>query len=204
MKEYLILVILLISLISCESSMVEEEEVMPPLILTPFQQAMLDEINLARTNPAQYAETRLKSEMENGDDNGSFQYLKNLSPLGALTFCKSLTLSASSYSAFLSDKNLMGHDENGTPLKRAIIVGFEGSTVGENIAASSGDSFNPNLNPRIAAISFVKIMIIDERVADISHRLTILNPKYKTLGVGFSRNTASTFINYNVQDFGDK
>ncbi len=174
-----------------------------PVSVTPFQQFMLDEINIARTNPAVYAELRLKADKENSSDNGSYLFLKNLTPTGGLIFNNSLNLSASNYAVFLAQKNLMGHNEDGTPLKRAVIVGFEGSCIGENIAACSNDNFNPILNAQTAAISFVRVMIIDDGVADFGHRLIILDTKFKSIGIGFTRNTASTFINYNVQDFGN-
>ncbi len=206
MKTVLVLACFLIGLVSCKSTM-DEDAVVPmeiPTNINSFQQYTFDELNLARTNPAQYAELRLKSDMENGEDNGSYLYFKNLAPLAALRFCNALNLSASDYSLFLADKNLMGHNENGTPLKRATIVGFEGSSIGENIAASSEDEYNSILNPQKSAIAFVRIMIIDNGVADLSHRLTILNPKYKSVGIGFNRNPASTFVNYTVQDFGNQ
>jgi uncharacterized protein YkwD len=199
-----VLVVLLVALVSCKDTLVEETSIESPLNISVFQQAVLDEINLVRTDPTAYAELRLKSDMENSSDNGSYLYLKNSTPIGALRFSNILNLSASNYALFLSERNLIGHDENGTPLKRAIFVGFEGTSVGENIAACSGDRFNSTINPQTAAISFVRIMIIDDGVEGFAHRLTMLNSKYKTIGIGFSRNTASTYINYNVQDFGNQ
>ncbi len=203
MRTIAAFVVLLIGIVSCKNTLDDTATIDTPIIITSFQQSMLDEINLARTNPAEYAELRLKADMNNSADNGSYLYLKNLSPLGALSFSNPLNVSASNYASFLAEKNLMGHNEDGTPLKRAIIVGFTGSSIGENIAASSGDSFNSVLNPKEAAIDFVRIMIIDEGVSDLGHRMTMLNSKYKTIGIGFKRNTASTYVNYNVQDYGN-
>jgi uncharacterized protein YkwD len=198
-----ILGMLFISLISCQPGLVKDATVEIPQVITPFQQSMLDEINLARTNPAAYAELRLKDATNDASDNGSYLYLKGLAPLSALTFNNSLNISASNYASFLADKNLMGHDLNGTPMKRAITVGFEGSSIGENIAASSGENYNSSADPKNAAINFIRIMIIDAGVADLGHRITMLNSNYSTVGIGYSRNTASTFVNYNVQDYGN-
>jgi len=198
-----ILATILIGLVSCNTDMVDEALVESPKDITAFQQYMLDEINLARTNPTVYAESRLKPEAESLADNGSYLYLKKSSPVGALSFNSSLNLSSSKYAGFLAEKNLMGHNEDGTPLKRAITVGFTGTAIGENIAASSGETYNALLNARSAAIGFVKIMIIDEGVSDLGHRLVMLSSKYKTVGIGYVRNTASTYVNYNVQNFGN-
>lgn len=205
MKAILISVlsVLLLFFISCRPSLDNEADLEIPIAITPFQQSMLSEINYARTDPAGYAELRLKTAFEDAFDNGCYQYMKNLAPLNPLSFNNSLNKSASGYATFLSDNNLMGHNLNGTPLKRAITVGFEGSSIGENIAASSGDSFSTGVDPGQAAINFVRIMIIDMGVTDLGHRLTMLNPKYRTIGIGYSRNPASTFVNYNVQDYGN-
>jgi uncharacterized protein YkwD len=199
----LILATMLIGFVSCNTDIVDEALTESPKNINSFQQYMLDEINLARTNPAMYAESRLKAEKESASDNGSYLHLKNTAPVSALSFNESLNMSSSKYALFLAEKNLMGHNEDGTPLKRAITVGFTGTSIGENIAASSGESYNATLNARSAAIGFVKIMIIDEGVKDLGHRLVMLNPKYKTVGIGYVRNTSSTYINYNVQNFGN-
>lgn len=203
MKAILVIAVLIMGLASCKNNLVDDADLVIPEQITPSQQFMLDEINRVRTDPAGYADLRLKQEKLNSTDNGSYLYLKSLAPLKPLVFNNALNLSASNYAQFLADKNLMGHCENGTPLKRAIITGFEGASIGENIAASSGETFNFITNPRDAAIAFIKIMVIDEGVADLGHRLTMLNPTYRTVGIGFKRNTESTYVNYTVHDFGD-
>ena len=197
-----ILALLLITLFSCKPSLDKDAAIEIPQVISVFQQSMLDEINLVRTGPAAYADLRLKTEMLNSFDNGSYLYLKSLAPIPALIFKNSLNLAATNYAKFLAVNNLMGHDEDGNPLKRAIIQGFDGCSIGENIAASTLDECNSELDPKIAAINFVKLMIIDRGVSDLGHRLTLLNASSTTVGIGYGRNPLSTFINYNVQDFG--
>ena len=204
MKTISIFIFILTSLISCQPTLVKDSEAETPQIISPFQQILLAEINLARSNPAIYADLRLKAYMLDSTDNGSYLYLKHLTPVSSLTFNNSLNISASVYATYLAENNLMGHDLDGTPLKRAITVGFTGSSIGENIAASTGDSYNSLIQPDTAAIYFVELMIIDAGVTDLGHRLTMLSPDYKTVGIGYSRNPLSTYINYNVQDFGNK
>jgi uncharacterized protein YkwD len=196
------LILLIVALIGCKPSLDRDMPVQMPQVVTLFQQQMLNEINFARTNPSGYAELRLQDAKKDSSDNGSYLYMMNQAPRSPLTFNNTLNLSASNYALFLAEKNLMGHDLNGTPLKRAITSGFEGSSIGENIAASTGDSYDSTIDPTGAAIKFVQIMIIDFGVSDLGHRLTMLNPKYSAIGIGYSKNPASTFVNYNVQDYG--
>ena len=204
MKTFFIsfLAFFLISLVGCKpiSDKDTTSENLPTI--TAFQQYMLVEINLARTNPPAYADMRLKTDMLDSTDNGSYLYLKSLTSSSALSFSNSLNISASNYAKFLAENNLMGHDEDGNPLRRAIIQGFNGYSIGENIAGSTCVDCDSEIDSKTAAINFVKIMIIDRRVADLGHRLTLLNPEYTVVGIGYSRNPSSTFINYNVQDFG--
>ena len=199
-----ILGLLLITLISCQPTLVKDTNVVAPQVVSTFQQSMLEEINFARTNPSGYAELRLKTTMLESADNGSYLYLKSLTPLASLIFNNALNLSASAYALYLAENNLMGHNLDGTPLKRAMAVGFAGSLVGENIAASTGSNFNSVADPKNAAIYFVQLMIIDANVSDLGHRLTLLSPNYSTIGIGYSQNLSSTYINYNVQDFGNQ
>ncbi|MCX6236816.1 MAG: CAP domain-containing protein [Bacteroidia bacterium] len=198
------LIIFLIGLVSCKSYVTDDSPSTEiPKDITLFQQYMLDEINFARTKPAEYAESRLKAFNDHSTDNGSYQYLKNLTPVTALSFSNALNQSATKYAVFLANNNLIGHDADGTALSRAIREGYTGSLLGENIAGASDNLFNATLNPQSTAIGFVSLLIIDDGVADFGHRLIMLNSKYKIVGIGFGRNAASTYINYTVQDFGN-
>lgn len=202
MKTIVMLFIFLAGIIGCQNRL-QEPILSASGSVTLFQQFVLDEVNLVRTNPAGYAELRLKADMIDSTDNGSYSYVKHLTPLNSLTLNSVLNLSATNYATFLAGKNLMGHNEDGTPLKRAIIAGFEGSVIGENIAACTRDIFNAESDPQAAAINFVRVLIIDQGIKDFGHRNTILNSKYKSMGVGFFRSSASAFINYTVHDFGN-
>jgi len=201
--QLLILAVLLIGIESCTKELTEKTSVENKINVTDFQQYMLDEINFARMNPSEYAELRLKPDNGSSSDNGSYSYLKNLTPVGSISFNHSLNLSASDYAVFLAEKALAEHNADETPLRRAIRAGFEGTSTGENIAIASASSFNAIINPRSAAIDFVRILIIDEGVADFGHRLIILNSKYKTVGIGYTQNSTIPLLNYVVQDFGN-
>jgi len=202
-SQLLILVILLFGIGSCTKDLTEKSVVEIPKVVTPFQQYMLDEINFARITPVKYAETRLKADRDSSSDNGSYTYLKNLTPVGSISFNHSLNQSASGYALFLAENILAEHNADGTPLKRAIRAGFTGSSTGENIAIASAANFNALLNPRCAAIDFVRILIIDDGVSDVGHRLILLSSKYSTVGIGFTQNATIPLLNYVVQDFGN-
>ena len=190
-------------LVGCNNALIEDISIEKTKDISTFQQYMLDEINFARTKPAEYAELRLKAENETSKDNGSYSYLKNSTQVEAISFNQALNQSASDYASFLAEKNLLEHNADGTPLKRAIRAGFTGTSTAENIAAASENCYNPVLNSNSAAIEFVRTLIIDEGVADVGHRLIILNAKYKTVGIGFIQNSATPILNYVVQDFGN-
>ena len=195
---------LLLGFASCSKDTEEINSVTAPLIVTSFQKYMLDEINFARTNPTGYAELRLKEAYSSGADNGSYLYLTNLTAVGSVGFNSALNLAAQNYTAFLAEKNLAEHNADGTPLKRALRAGYTGSSTGENLVIASANNYNAIINPQIAAISFVKVMIIDEGVADLGHRIVLLNTKYRTVGIGFTQNSSTPALNYVVQDFGNE
>jgi len=199
----LIIVIILVVLVGCNNALIEDISIEKTKDISTFQQYMLDEINFARTKPAEYAELRLKAENETSKDNGSYSYLKNSTQVEAISFNLALNQSASDYAVFLAEKNLLEHCADGTPLNRAIRAGFTGTSTGENLVAASENCFNPILNSKSAAVEFVRTLIIDEGVADVGHRLIILNAKYKTVGIGFTQNSATPTLNYVVQDFGN-
>jgi uncharacterized protein YkwD len=201
--QLLMLAVMLIGIESCTKELTEKTAIESTEGITSFQKYMLDEINFARVNPSGYAESRLKVNRDSSSDNGSYGYLKNLTPVGSVGFNTSLNLSASDYAVLLAEKALAEHNADETPLRRAIRAGFEGTSTGENIAIASASSFNAILNPRSAAIDFVRILIIDDGVSGFGHRLILLSSKYKTVGIGFTQNNTIPLLNYVVQDFGN-
>jgi uncharacterized protein YkwD len=166
-----------------------------------FQQAILAEINYARTNPSGYATKRLTSYNSAGTDNGAYDELQSRTAVDALKLQSPLNTAASDYAEYLAENNILSHNAKGTPSSRASAAGYSYS-VGENIAAGSLEELNANSDPSGAAIAFVLMLVIDKGVSGVGHRNNILSSSYKKLGVGFSRNTYSTYVNYLVQDFG--
>lgn len=169
-----------------------------------FEQKTLAEINKARTNPSGYATERLQSEYTAKTDNGAYEDLQKRTPVGALTLQTQICKAAAGYAAFMAQNNVFDHNLNGTtPGSRCQAAGYS-FWSGENIAANGWDYCNAESDPEGAAINFVKQLIIDQGVASLGHRNNIMNSGHKVLGVGFARDTNSTYKNYTVQDFGSK
>ena len=171
--------------------------------LRSFRNYMLDEVNYVRTRPADYAEKRLKEEKEEGTDNGAYKQLKKVKPVKPLKFNKTLNSIAMEYARYMAKRDKFSHTANGTPFSRAKKAGYRYTAMGENIACGSDPQLNALINPKSSAIEFVKMLIIDEGVKDLGHRQALLNPVFKSIGIGFGHNPRSYCINYVVQDFGN-
>ena len=171
--------------------------------LTEFRNYMLDEVNFARTRPADYAEMRLKMDKENNADNGAYRFLKKKSPVSALALQEILNSVALKYAILLAKKKQLSHVADGTPFTRMRKAGYRGSSMAENIACGSEPKYNALTNPQSSAIEFVKMLIIDTGIKDVGHRVNLLNPVYKSIGFGFGYNPLSSCVNFIVQDFGN-
>lgn len=185
--KYLLLCILLIG---CKDEFLDT-----PINL--FSKQILNEINFVRTHPQEYAELRLAQE----NNNGSYLYLKSLSSTVPVTLNDALNKMANHYVNILKDS--LSHYLEGSLMLRAIDAGYDGTIVGENIAASTSDVFNAFITPEEAAIEFVRILIVDEGVEDLGHRKLILNSKYKVMGFAYKRDLSGKYKNYLVQIFGN-
>lgn len=168
----------------------------------PYQQAVLNEVNFARTDPAGYAQKRLAADCAAGKDNGAYAQLMKTKPTHALSLEAKLTKAAAGYAKFLAAKNRFGHNERGTPASRISAETYAASAMGENIACGSFPGMNAEETPAEAAVIFVKQWIIDAGVPGAGHRRNILSPLFTETGIGFGSNPASSYVNYMVQDFG--
>ena len=172
-----------------------------PSGFTQFQESVLDEVNYIRTDPSGYAEARLKSDFDSSTDNGAYTDIKSRSAVGSLELQSKLCSAASKYAKYLAENNVFGHYENGSPSDRCEAEGYDYYS-GENIAAGSYSYYNAEDDPVTAAEEFVVMWIIDMNVAGVGHRENIMSSTHEKLGVGFFRDTGSTYENYAVQDFG--
>ncbi len=166
-----------------------------------FAKAMLAEVNFARTQPAEYAEQRLKSAFNSGEDNGAYNDIKSRSSVGALKLQSQLCSAAQKYAKYMADHNVFDHNADGTPSSRCKAEGYK-YYAAENLAAGGFPEYNAKDDAEKAAKAVVRDLIIDEGVSSLGHRNNIMNGTHKKLGVGFYRNTGSKYKNYVVQDFG--
>ena len=197
------LIVVTIGLASCKTKQVSKASIDDIGYIAEFQQYMLNEINFVRSHPAVYAELRLIENKNRLTDNGSYEYLMRIIPSGTLTINNILQRSALKYANLLAQKQLFSSDADGTPYSRALRNDYPGKLVAENIAAYSEKEFDAKLDPRTAAVNFVKLLIIDKSVSNFGHRITLLNPEFTTVGIGYCQDTTGRHVNYIVQDFGD-
>lgn len=200
MKKNIVIVILSICLfISCdlftENKATESN--------SAFSNAVLTEINFARTKPKEYAQTRLQAYKDTNSDNGAYAELMSKTPLNALSIQPELNQSSQKYAEYLATNNVFGHNEKGTPESRVKAEGYLNYS-GENIAAGGYDVYNASLDPKRAAEQFVLLWIIDEGISGVGHRVNIFNTIHKKMGIGFFHKDSSTYKNYAVQAFGSK
>lgn len=167
-----------------------------------FQLAMLSEVNFARTDPKGYAEKVLADQAAKKKDNGAYSDLTRRKPLPPLSLEPRLCAAAAKYARYLAEKNVFGHNYNGTPFQRIESEGYTYHAAGENIACGSYNEQNGIANPALAAKTFVMQLIVDDGVAGVGHRKNILSSDFTELGVGFWQNPKSDYENYAVQDFG--
>jgi uncharacterized protein YkwD len=106
----------------------------------------------------------------------TIKYLKEHSPVGALSYSKGLTLAARDHVLDQGPTGDFGH--NGTDGSDSIVRsarhGNFFKTMGENI------SYGPN-----TGLSIIIQLIVDDGVEGRGHRLNIMEDAYSTCGVGF-------------------
>lgn len=166
-----------------------------------FQQESLEEINFLRTDPAGYAEARLADEYAAGADNGAYHDVRSRAAVGALSLDAALCTAATDYAEYMARHDVFGHYERLTPAERCSEAGYEFYS-GENLAAGSYPVYHAETDPKAAAVAFVEMLVIDEGVVGVGHRENLLSDIHRVVGIGYHRNTESTYHNYYVQDFG--
>jgi uncharacterized protein YkwD len=157
------------------------------------EQAVVDELSLARTKPLEYVrfleayrrQIRTdKTVVVNGRNiqtqegakavEEAIAYLKKVKPMTALTLSRPLSLAARDHVQDTGPVGITGH------------AGTDGSTFGDRIArygkvrttAGENISYGPE-----EARAIVMQLIIDDGVASRGHRTNIYTPDFKTVGV---------------------
>lgn len=180
---------------------------MPKIELSPSEQEIVAELNLARTNPRQYADyleawkralsgNRLMLDAQRTISlnegasavDEAISFLRAAQPLPPLSVSKGMSSGASDQAKDVTRTGGTGHrgSDGSLPDQRVNRYGsFQGS-IGENIAYASGSA-------REAVLG----MIVDDGVPGRGHRLNIFNPAYRTTGVAAATQpvkNATTFV----------
>jgi uncharacterized protein YkwD len=163
--------------------------------LSTLEKGVVDEYNLARTNPKQYAailaeykkfyngryidipgEIRIITNEGVSAIDEAIRFLETASTCPPLTPSKGMSKAAKDHVNDIGPKSIVGHSgsDGSNPSIRMQRYGKWQKTAGENI------SFGKK-NAREIVIQ----LIVDDGVASRGHRKNIFNPNYRRIGVGF-------------------
>lgn len=109
-------------------------------------------------------------------------------PAAPLAHHEGLQQAARLHSKDMADRNYFSHDslDGRTVATRLRAAGYQGKTYGENIAAG-------NATARAT---------VDQWMNSPGHCANIMDPTFRTLGVGYASSQGSEFGHYWTQDFG--
>ena len=112
----------------------------------------------------------------------------NYAPTGPLVMNAQLQAAARGHSLDMGTRNFFDHDtpEGTTPFQRIAAAGYTGSPQGENIAAG---------NATAAAT-------MEQWMNSPGHCQNIMNPQYRSIGVGYANVRGSRYTHYWTQTFG--
>ena len=180
--------------------------------LSELEKEVVQELNLARTNPAAYAEYlidfkryyigkhiqiggRMRVLTQEGVSavNEAIDFLKNVAPVSPLSISKGLSLAAKAHREDQGPKGLVSHQgtDNSSPLDRMERFGKVQEAYGENI--SYGE---------FSAREAIMGLIIDDGVSGRGHRENIFKGDFKVVGVACGVHKA--FGTMYVMDFAGK
>lgn len=185
--------------------------------VSPLEKEIIDEINLARTDPQKYvtyleeyrsyykgnsvtlpgSKTALVTNEGLAAVDEAINFLRAQKPLPALTLAKGMCFAARDHAKDMTLKGITGHkgSDGSIPDTRVQRYGFWDGTVGENIIYDIK-----------TARQMVIGMIIDDGVANRGHRRNIFDTTYRVAGISISdaaSNPARGVIVY-VGGFTDK
>jgi len=158
-----------------------------------LDRSVLDEINYARTHPAEYARDLLGSRGEDGQYGArdpraleeAVDFLERQRPLPPLAADRALALAAGELTAAQGPRGLTGHAgaDGSSPSERLHHRGVWRSMTAE--AISYGYS---------TAEGVVRQLIIDEGVSNRGHRMTIFDPNLQIAGARCGRHAVYGYM----------
>jgi uncharacterized protein YkwD len=165
--------------------------------LSDLEKEVIHELNLARTQPRQYAEYvkdmlqyfdgkyyKYPGEITLVTQEGKsavkecYEFLMSVDPVGPLRGSKGLSLAASDHVDDQGPSGETGHtgSDGSSPFDRIERYGSWLSTAGENIDYGNND-----------ARRIVLSLLIDDGVPSRGHRTNIFNPDFKAVGIATGR-----------------
>jgi len=157
---------------------------------TPLEQLQLEAINRARLNPVAEA-LRFRIDLMEGVDPGAI----STEPVPPLTMNADLLMAARLHSLNMLEQNYFSHSDSFglDPFDRIKEAGYTYVAAGENIALRASTGI---LDPEQTALLIHQDLFVDKDYPHRGHRVNILNPTFKEIGVGikqgiFSQNDVS-------------
>lgn len=152
-------------------------------------------VNLLRKDPPAFWQKQVEPFLEtfpearSASSNSLQRDLLSCGVLAPLRVSTLLTGTAKDHAMFLAQKQLLSHiGKNGKDFAARMKAAGITGCAGENI-------FDGENNPLVALI----LLLIDEGVPSVGHRKALLEPAFRTMGVGI---TSRDQRSYMVQQFG--
>jgi uncharacterized protein YkwD len=143
---------------------------------------VLDEINLARTQPQQYAQILARQADASPTALEAIAFLQKVRPLPPLSWSQGISRAALSHALDIGPRGGSGHTgaRGETPWKRMARFGTWQGYAGENIDYGHGD-------PR----AIVASLIIDRGVSSRLHRANLFNRAFRVAGIAVGPHAAA-------------
>jgi uncharacterized protein YkwD len=147
---------------------------------TAKEQAHLEEINRARLNPTAEA-ARFNFNLFEGTEAGAISG----DPVQPLSSNAQLLQATRAHSADMLARNFFAHDnpDGESPFDRMRKAGYSFQTAGENIAFHGTTG---SIDETLTSLQLHEDLFVDEDFPDRGHRVSILNPDFKEVGVGLA------------------
>ena len=146
---------------------------------TAAEQAHLEYINWARAKPFDVAAFYGLSSLFEGVPDGAISG----DPVPPLTLNKQLSMAAYNHSMDMAMNSYFSHfsQDNRTPNDRIQDTGYQYKSTGENIAVIWSSDFLEEVN---SSLSLHQNLFVDKDYPGRGHRVNILSPKFKEIGIG--------------------
>jgi hypothetical protein len=164
------------------------------------EQMHLELINRARANPVAEAKIYGLSSVTEGIDSSSLSSISTKA-MQPLTFNVKLYKAAIAHSKDMADNEYFAHNSQGTnktPAQRVEDQGYDYLRTGENLAYTATTA---SIDKGESSIKLHGDLFIDEDYPGRGHRVNILSPKFKEVGVALAFGIRKTrFNSYYVTD----